>query len=343
MSDEFKATTTEQEIRPQKKGGKVKRHCLRFWWAYLIAFIIVVVLAVVLIIFVAVPKIAQHKVDSAELQIDSIVASNTQEGNFTMAVNSTIRIGSSTAATIEGFEGVMYLEDFEPKTPFARLMFPETTGDKLQVVNISQFTPIEDLEAFTRFNTWLLLNESIRVTVEGDTKIHVKGLSKAYGINFKKIVTMQGLKNFEGTSVPYSTVSLERDENGDNFHGIVTVPNRSVVTFEIGNASFTTYLLQKEVGMTYMDNMVLRPGDNNFTLHANISQNAVLDALQLKPFCENGGLLPFELTGKDVVNHGHNLTYYSHALGAGNQTVEIPIGFDLKRDNNITFSCKAGQ
>ena len=49
MSDEFKATTSEQEreIRP-KKGGKVKRHCVRFWWAYLIAFVIIVVLAVVL-------------------------------------------------------------------------------------------------------------------------------------------------------------------------------------------------------------------------------------------------------------------------------------------------------
>ena len=184
-------------------------------------------------IFVAVPKIAQHKVDDAELQIDSIVASNTESGNFTMSVNSTIRLSSSTAATIEGFDGVMYLEDFEPHVPFAKLAFPQTTGDKLQVVNISQFTPITDLEAFTRFNTWLLLNESIRVTIEGDTTIHVKGLSKGYGINFKKTVTLQGLQNFKGTEVPYSTVSLDRDANGDNFHGNVTVPNRSVVSFEI--------------------------------------------------------------------------------------------------------------
>lgn len=184
-------------------------------------------------IFVAVPKIAQNKVNSAELQIDSIVASNTQEGNFTMSINSTIRLGSSTPATIDAFEGVMYLEDFEPHAPFAKLAFPQTTGDKLQVVNISQFTPITDLEAFTRFNTWLLVNESIRVTVEGDTKIHVKGLGKAYPINFKKTVTMAGLQNFNGTVVPYSVVSLTPDANGDNFHGNVTVPNRSVVTFDI--------------------------------------------------------------------------------------------------------------
>jgi hypothetical protein len=340
MSDDYKPTTTEQEIQP-KKGGKFKRHCGRFWWAYLIATIIVIVLVVVLIIFVAVPKIAQHTVDNAELTIESIVASNTQESNFTMSVNSTIRTGKSSSATIEGFEGVMYLEDFEPKTPFARLNFPETTGEKLQVVNISQFTQIQDVEAFTRFNTWLLLNDSIRVTVEGDTKIHVKGLSKAYSINFKKIVTLQGLRNFEGTNVPYSTVELTPDENGDNFKGTVTIPNRSIVSFEIGNASFTTYLLKENVGTTYMDNVFLRPGLNNFTMHASINQTAVLNALQLKPYCDEGGLIPVELTGKDVVNHGRHLIYYSNALGAANQTVDIPLGFDLQRDHNISLPCKA--
>jgi hypothetical protein len=42
-----------------------------------------------------------------------------------------------------------------------------------------------------------------------------------------------GLQNFNGTFLPYSTVLLKPDENGENFKGIATVPNRSVVTFEI--------------------------------------------------------------------------------------------------------------
>lgn len=341
MSDDYKPSVTqrEDEVTP-KKGGKVKRHCLRFWWAYLLAFVCIVVLVVCLIIFVGVPKIAQNKVNSAELRIDSIVASNTQTQNFTMSVNSTIRLDSSTDATIDGFEGVMYLEDFEPHVPFAQLAFPQTTGDSWQVVNLSQFTPITDLVAFTRFNTWLLLNDSIRVTIEGDTNIHVKGISRAYGINFKKTVTLQGLQNFNGTFLPNSTVLLQPDENGDNFLGTVTVPNRSVVTFEIGNASFTSYLEGKNVGITYMDNMILRPGLNNFTMHAKINQSDVLNALQEKPYCENGGTIPVQLSGLDVVNNGQHLPYYSDSLGVANQTVDIPIGFDLKRDQGVILSCK---
>lgn len=143
-------------------------------------------------IFVGVPKIAQKKIDEAELTIDSIVASNTRTDNFTMSVNSTIRIASATSATIDGFEGIMYLEDFQPVTPFARLQFPQTTGDSLQVVNLTQFTPIEDLVAFTRFNTWLLLNDSIRVTVMGDTQVQVSGLNRKYKVTFKKTVELTG-------------------------------------------------------------------------------------------------------------------------------------------------------
>jgi hypothetical protein len=86
------------------------------------------------------------------------------------------------------------------------------------------------------------------------------------------------------------------------------------------------------VGTTYIDNMYLRPGLNNFTLRAKISQSPVLSALSKKPYCEQDGLLPFQLSGKDVVNNGEHLTYYSDALAAGNQTIDIPIGADLERD-----------
>lgn len=50
MSDEYKPSVTQQEteVRP-KKGGRIKRHCLRFWWAHLIAFIAILILAVCLL------------------------------------------------------------------------------------------------------------------------------------------------------------------------------------------------------------------------------------------------------------------------------------------------------
>lgn len=120
---------------------------------------------------------------------------------MTMSINSTIKTDGSVHANIDPFEGVLYLEDHEPHTPFAKIKFPATTADSLQTVNVTQFLPIEDLAALTTFNTWLLANESLRVTVLGDTHVHVKGINRAYPVTFKKTTTMPGTQG-PGQSAP---------------------------------------------------------------------------------------------------------------------------------------------
>lgn len=150
-----------------------------------------------------------------------------------MSINSTIRSDSSIGAVIDGFDGVMYLEDWEPQTPFARVTFPQTTSASLTTVNVTQFTEILDHHAFDVFNAWFLVNETLNVSVEGDTHIRVSGISKKYPVNFKKVINMPGLANLNGTTVPESRISLTADAQGDNFFGTVMIPNRSYVAIEI--------------------------------------------------------------------------------------------------------------
>ena len=143
-------------------------------------------------LLVAVPKIAQSKLDEAELTLESIVVSNTQTTNMTMAIESTIRTDGKVHATIDPFVGDMYLEDLPEHTPFASIEFPQTTADAFQTVSVSQFLDIKNMEAFTTFNVWLLANESFRVTVKGDTFVTVKGIARKYPVTFKKTVTLLG-------------------------------------------------------------------------------------------------------------------------------------------------------
>ena len=126
------------------------------------------------------------------LILDGITVTNTQQKNMTMAINSTITTDGSVHADIDGFEGAMYLEDQPEHAPFAKINFPATTADKLQTVNVTQFLPIDDVAALTTFNTWLLANETLRVTVLGDTNVQVSGISRKYGVTFKKTITMPG-------------------------------------------------------------------------------------------------------------------------------------------------------
>ncbi|GKT54877.1 hypothetical protein ColTof4_08264 [Colletotrichum tofieldiae] len=324
------------------RGGKRKtcmRHCARFWWIYLIGTIAAILLIVLLIIFVAVPKIAQSKLDHAELTVDGITVSNTAPNSYNMGINSTLKSDGSVKATIEPFDGVMYLEDLEPHNPFVNLKFPETKSVKLQTVNISQPIEIADMAAFTTFNTWLLNNESVRVTIRGDTHVKVNGIARRYGVTFRNTVTLKGLNGFKGLNVTDNTISLTPDARGDNFKGHVSIPNPSVLTLEIGNTTFSNLLNGQDIGAVYLDNLILHQGMNNVTMRANISQAPVLAAIGQRPACENG-IIPFALRGKDVVNGGQKLSYFADALASGEVVTDINIGASLKKSLNLTVSCR---
>ncbi|KAK4465471.1 hypothetical protein QBC42DRAFT_261307 [Cladorrhinum samala] len=342
MGENDKAIISHSENvseKPRRRG--CVGHCVKFWWAYLILLIVVVVVVVPVVLLVAVPKMAQHKLDEAELILDGITVTNTKTGSMTMAINSTIKSDGKVKANIDPFIGDMYLEDLEPHTPFARINFPATTADKLQTVNVTQEIEIADAHALTTFNQWLLANETLRVTVKGKTHVKVSGISKKYSVTFKKTIEMPGLMHLDGTIVNQTTISLENDELGNNFRGQAYIPNRSLVSFELGNVTFHNYLLGAEVGTVFIDNLFVRAGEvNQYLMRATIENGPVLNALGAHPYCdETKGVLPFQIRGKTVVNHGQDLNYFRDALSTYNQTVEIDIGGTLQKSVGITIPC----
>ncbi|KAI8948945.1 hypothetical protein F4801DRAFT_555311 [Xylaria longipes] len=328
MSD-LKPDATETETAPVAASAR-KRHFKRFWWAYLLAFLVVAAVVVVpSVLLVAVPKLAQQKLNGAKLTIDGITVTNTQTGSFVMGINSTIEADDSVHATVDAFEGTMYLADVDPPLAFAQIDFPQTTSSSMQAINVSQEIQISDLGSFTTFNKALLSKESVNVQVKGDTHIHVSGISRAYPVTFDKTVTLKGLNNFEGLSISDSSISALATKN--NFNATVYIPNPSVLTLDIGNTTFTNYLGDQDVGQTYIDNLVLYPGNNTFPTTSDIKQLPIISALTQEPYCELKGKLPFQLQGKNVVNNGQVLPYFRDALAASNQSVTIDLSDAAKK------------
>ncbi|KAK0656865.1 hypothetical protein B0T16DRAFT_318941 [Cercophora newfieldiana] len=340
--DKTSATQAESVEKAPRKRGCVG-HCAKFWWAYLLLVIVIVVIVVPVVLLVAVPKIAQGKLDDAQLTIQGIIVSRTESNSLDMAINSTITTDGKVHANIDGFTGVMYLEDLEGHVPFASINFPPTTADALQTVNVSQKLEITNMEALTTFNTWLLTKDEVRITTYGETHVHVKGISRKYPVTFKKTITTPGLRGFDGTTVYDTSISLQPDARGNNFKGLTTIPNRSVFTLEIGNATFNNYLLGKLVGTVFIDNIILYPGMNNtFPMRATIEQAPVLGALSQKPYCdETKGVLPFQISGKSVSNFGQSLTYFADALGSHNQTLDIDVGTPVAKLLGSPVKCAA--
>ncbi|KAI1213987.1 uncharacterized protein F4807DRAFT_207939 [Annulohypoxylon truncatum] len=321
-----------------KSTSKSSRgHCKRLWWLYvLIILVIAVVVVVPCVILVVVPRMAQNKLDEARLTIDGISVTKVQTNSLNMAINSTITTDGSTHATIDGFEGTMYLADANPPLAFAKINFPETTSDAHQTVDISQEIPISDQNAFTTFNEQLIQRESVNVLVKGDTHVHVRGISRAYSVTFSKTVSLKGLDDFKDLSVTNPHVSLAQ---ADNFNATAHIPNPSSLTLDVGNTTFHTYLNGSEIGTSYILNMVLHPGTNDFFIWADINNTAVLNALTKRPTCERNGTLTFELSGKNVTNLGQPIPYFANSLAASNMSVDIPIGQAIKSDIGISVGC----
>ncbi|KAI1329142.1 hypothetical protein F5Y16DRAFT_366818 [Xylariaceae sp. FL0255] len=273
-------------------------------------------------LLVAVTNITQQKVNEAELTIDGIQVTGTEPNSYTMSIQATIKADSSIKATVDGFNGTMWLADTNPPLAFASINFPQTDTSAVQQVNVTQDVQISDAAAFTTFNEYLLTNKSITVWVLGKTHVHVSGISHAYGVDFNKTVILTGLDGFAGLSVTNPKISLAET---NNFNGTTNIPNPSILTLDIGNVTFTNFLNGSAIGTTQINDLVFKPGNNSFFTTATISQLPVLEALTAEPLCKLDGKLPFVLTGKNVTNNGQVIPYFRDALASANQSVTIDL------------------
>ncbi|KAI1856972.1 uncharacterized protein JN550_013538 [Neoarthrinium moseri] len=332
-SSSMSETTYGSAPKSKARGG----HCKRFWWVYLLVLIVIIVIVVPCIILVAVPKMAQQKVDAAHLSIEGITISQSETNSLNMAINSTITTDGSAHAKIAAFSGTMWLLDHDPPLAFATVDFPEVSSDALVTVNTSQHLPIEHMEELTLFNQYLLAKETVNVRVQGDTTIRVSGIARDYPITFSKDVEIVGFNNFAGMKVDNTSVSLSTTKN---FNATATIPNPTIWTIDVGNASFYTFFNGANIGNSNITNMVLYPGDNVFPIQGDIQQLPVLKALEGKPYCENGGILPFQISGHTVVNNGQPIPWLADALAASNQSVTIDIGSAVK-PLGVQVSCRS--
>ncbi|KAH7152138.1 hypothetical protein B0J13DRAFT_673209 [Dactylonectria estremocensis] len=344
MADKTEVSHFEEAPVRLSKRARYGKHLRKWWWAYLIGFICIVVLVVPLIILVGIPNLAQSKINSAKFNLDGITITKTREQTMTIALNASMGIGSTAGlkASIAQFPIELYLADLEPHTTFLSLDLPTMKAASHINVNITQDIKLQDMEAFTTFCAWLLGMETLSIGMRGKTSIRVKGVSRNFGISFKKAITLKGLNQFKGLNVTETSISLQPDENGDNLHGRVDIPNPSILTVEVGILSFIPFLNGTDLGTAFVDNLTLYPGINNVSMRANISQAPVLAAVSVEPTCETG-LLPLQLQAKGAENAGENLPYLTNALAGANFSVAINIRETFERDLNMTLSCASSE
>ncbi|KAM3501348.1 hypothetical protein MY11210_009383 [Beauveria gryllotalpidicola] len=335
MSDKNDVYAAEHVAPPPSKKAAIKRHCQRFWWLHLIILVLLTVFVVLMTIFVAIPRIAQDKINQAKLDIVAVKISNATPTSYQMTIDSTISTDGTVKADIDAFAGDMYLEDTDDKTPFAVLNFPPTNANKRSNVKIDQHVEIKNMDAFNKFNTWFVNNETLRIGIRGNTKVRPKGISKRYNVIFQKVLKVKGLNRFKGIKVTDPRVNLSVDNGTDpnfrNFFAQTELPNPSHFSLDIGNTVFDNYFLGKNLGKLYIDNLSLIPGTNTVNVTGNLDQAQIIVlASGAKPYCETG-VATFSLIGNNVTRDGVEIPYFQYALAHANQTVELNITDTLYR------------
>ena len=95
---------------------------------------------------------------------------------------------------------------------------------------------------------------------------------------------------------------------------------------EKGNVTLDLSVDGKPIGQSFLNELVLKPGDNNLEMSAKTDLMAVT---KLLPKYKNN-IIPVDITGNSTTYNGQDLPYFAAALAANKLQVDLDVGEILK-------------
>lgn len=303
-------------------GQKFKRHCARFWWLHIIIFCIIFLIIALCLVYVGLPRIAQHDVDRSSLEFTELQFLDPTPDSVTLTQRAILRNPSRFTPTLDSFPASLFL--VTNGTVAAKRMLTITlpeihaTKTSTQVID-GQKLNIEDVDELTQFATQVLESEEVSTQLQGKTKLHL-GALPVTNVNYKETTTFKGLNGLKGFNVTGARVNLAAASGQPNLAAFAYIPNPSVMTIAMGNVTLTVRTAKAGVvGETQVLNMTLKPGNNTLPMTGNLNQTALLASVN------STGFVDLLITGKEAIYNGEHLTYYEKALASTNLTLPMNV------------------
>lgn len=216
-----------------------------------------------------------------------------------------------------------------------------TSGDHVPV-HIEQDVQLIDPDAFADYNVALITSQSIQQTITGSTWLH-EGSLPATDVSYNKqptivgrsnnprpclvcMLTQIGFNNLTGLNITQFAISLAPQSDGTNINGTLLIPNPTIITVAMGNVTFNTFVNDTLIGNATIQDFVLKPGNNSYSMRGVTDQVTVLSMLQNN---YPSGILPVRIVGNSSIYNGQHLTYYEKALQANTQHLNLNVGAAL--------------
>ncbi|KAH7408221.1 hypothetical protein DE146DRAFT_365777 [Phaeosphaeria sp. MPI-PUGE-AT-0046c] len=323
------------KLYPPGPGGKgrVKNHCRKFWWCDCLVLIVIVLVIILPIIFVAIPKKAQHEINASTLEVTSQEVTNPTEEGVHLKLESVIRSGSSYHPTVDAFNAALSLEGQEP---FLHIDIPEAKSEAETHISVDQAVKFSTLKAFSEYTKTVLGAEKFNVYLNGKTKVHLKGLP-AMDVDYNKVVEMKGLNKLSGLNITDIKIltGTAKLPDGSNMLAKVYIPNPSVMTLDLGNVTMNLAIDSTEIGYAFLPNILLKPGNNTVDMQAHVNPLVVYEQVTKK---YKNAVVPLSVSGNSSVKDGVHLTYYEEAIKSNVVKLDLNVGPALEEALGIKLN-----
>ncbi|OJJ34567.1 hypothetical protein ASPWEDRAFT_173978 [Aspergillus wentii DTO 134E9] len=307
---------------------KARRHFQRFWCCYLLAAIVFLAIFLPIFFVFIVPAIAQRIVDDTSLPVYAAGILDPTPDTITFSINTSLSIPAGLSVRTEPFTLSLFNRDVHPIQPWIDVGLPEyNLKGKTPMSIIQKDTKIISHAQFVETITRAAYSKQFTLSAKGSTVGHL-GALKA-GLTLDKDIELDGLDKISGLSIDSARLVAPAEEDGTNLRGTITLPNHSAITLALGNVTLNLKTAGLIIGQGFLDNVVLKPGNNSMPLRATLSIQTVLenilDILSAQKSALTDGELEICASVNSTVYNGKHITYYEEVLNSLTLTARVPI------------------
>ncbi|KAI6081853.1 hypothetical protein F4821DRAFT_248372 [Hypoxylon rubiginosum] len=313
-------------VVPLTKRQKVRRHCGRFWWWYLIGLIIFLAIFLPILFLVIIPALVQKIINDQPMPISGgafIVLSPDK-----LNVSITTTLNTPLPADIDPVTLFMYNKDTPTFSPFVNVTLPPLHVDGQTEIVISEQTVTITNE--TELITWfgeVFDQPTVKVSTRGDATVHLGKLHSSAHI--EKTVEVNSLNKLSGFGIEHMQLLLPALDNGTNIQGTLNLPNLGALSLGIGNLSLNLLAGDVRLGLITVYDVYLPHGNNSKYFNGELFLDVLLQnfgtILTSQEDALNNGNIQIDATGNATVVNGEHIRYLEAILNNRRVSSTIPV------------------
>lgn len=232
-------------------------------------------------------------------------------------------------AELDPIDLYLYNQDTSVYSPFTNLTIPSQYVQHYTEVTVPEQTvTVSNMDEMIKFFNMVFDQKEASLSIRGDTTVHLGALSAPAHID--KTVTLAALDKLQGFAVQDLKLLAPPDQEGNNLHTIVNLPNHGVLTLGLGDLGLNLLSGNLNIGHVTCKNVLLAPGDNavdcNGNLYYQVLFNNLAEVMASQSSALMSGNIELGAQGNSTTINGEHIPYVEEVLKTKLLRTSVPIG-----------------